>query len=610
MEYRREIDGLRAIAVLPVILFHAGVSWLRGGFLGVDVFFVLSGYLITSLILSELERDQFDLLQFYERRARRILPALFVVMAVSSVIACRWILPDELKNFGQSLVATTLLSNNVLLAMTSGYWSLAAEFKPLVHTWSLGVEEQYYALVPLLLMLGWRYFRRLLPAVIVVLGVVSFLAAGHGVFRDPDRCFYLLPTRAWEIAVGSALAFPVLSPARRIRHSQAVEVLGILGLLLISGACLLPLDGRSLPRHWLLLPVLGAVLVIQFATRETIAGRLLGSRPLVGLGLISYSAYLWHQPLFAFARVYSISEPDLRLMLFLALGSLALAWLTWWVVERPFRRQGVVRQSWVWSAAGVGSAVFVGVGLHLHTSYGLLDRFYKGASVSISEVDKNRYNERVFALKKGAFTRDQRLKVLIVGNSFARDFVNMTTESFDLRQVEIIYRNDLGDCIVPFRTEAAGLLYRTADVIVFASGKYRGDCISGNLKFARESGKDLFYAGTKQFGYNLNWLNRLEPERRANQFNPVLQEVMTQEGALEMAVPPEHFIPLMAPVLRNGRIPVTDEAGRLLSVDRSHLTRHGASFLGARVLRSTRFGERLRSAPPGGDQSPTSPVTP
>lgn len=157
MDYRREIDGLRAIAVVPVILFHAGFETFSGGFVGVDVFFVISGYLITTIIFSELQQGNFSIVNFYERRARRIMPALFIVMGASLVTAYFTLMPDEFKNFGQSLVATSLFLNNILLAMTSGYWDLASEFKPLLHTWSLGVEEQYYFLFPITLLLAWKF---------------------------------------------------------------------------------------------------------------------------------------------------------------------------------------------------------------------------------------------------------------------------------------------------------------------------------------------------------------------------------------------------------------------------------------------------------------------
>ena len=180
MNYRREIDGLRALAVLPVIFFHAGFDYFSGGFVGVDIFFVISGYLITSIILIQIKKGTFSISDFYERRARRILPVLFFIMMISLSFGYIWMMPDEFKNFGQSLVATSLFSNNILLAITTGYWDLTSEFKPLLHTWSLGVEEQYYVLFPFLLVFSWKYFRGKEVTIIASITALSFLLANWG----------------------------------------------------------------------------------------------------------------------------------------------------------------------------------------------------------------------------------------------------------------------------------------------------------------------------------------------------------------------------------------------------------------------------------------------
>ncbi|MEL7482464.1 MAG: acyltransferase, partial [Pseudomonadota bacterium] len=203
MIYRKEIDGLRSVAVLPVVLFHAGISAFSGGFIGVDIFFVISGYLITGIILPELEKGEFSLLKFYERRARRILPALSAVVLACIPVAWLYMLPDPLENFGQSMLATMLSLNNVLLTMTSGYWDLASEFKPLIHTWSLAVEEQFYVVFPLLLMLLYPLLKyRAIGAVWVI--VIASFAASIFLVRDyPTSTFYLLHTRAWELGVGA-----------------------------------------------------------------------------------------------------------------------------------------------------------------------------------------------------------------------------------------------------------------------------------------------------------------------------------------------------------------------------------------------------------------------
>ncbi len=202
MHYRREIDGLRALAVVPVIAFHAGIGWFSGGFVGVDVFFVISGYLITSIILAEQAKGQFSLVRFYERRARRILPALLLVVAVCIPVAWVLLLPNDYFDFSESLVAVAAFASNILFHLRSGYFEADAELKPLLHTWSLGVEEQFYLLFPLLLMGLARFGFRAMVAVLAAIGVTSFVAAEWGSVHDPNGAFFLLPFRAWELVVG------------------------------------------------------------------------------------------------------------------------------------------------------------------------------------------------------------------------------------------------------------------------------------------------------------------------------------------------------------------------------------------------------------------------
>lgn len=367
MDYRAEIDGLRAVAVLPVIMFHAGVTAFSGGFVGVDVFFVISGYLITTIIAGEIEDGRFSIQRFYERRARRILPALFLVMLVCIPFAWAWMLPEQLKNFAQSIVAVNLFASNVLFWKESGYFEPAADDKPLLHTWSLAVEEQYYVFFPLALLLLWRFGRNPTFALIVVGAAVSFALSEWLWQKDPQAAFYLIPTRAWELFAGSICA--LLLHHRRPVHNNW---LAGAGLLLIVGSFVAYDAATPFPGTFALAPVLGTTLIILFAARETIVGRLLSTRVLVVIGLMSYSAYLWHQPLFAFARLRTIYAPTLWLMLALAAASLGLAYLSWRFVEQPFRRSkpGRWRQAAFVGGALAASSAFVGFGLFGHLTDG------------------------------------------------------------------------------------------------------------------------------------------------------------------------------------------------------------------------------------------------
>jgi peptidoglycan/LPS O-acetylase OafA/YrhL len=372
LTYRHEIDGLRAVAVIPVILFHAGFTIFSGGYVGVDVFFVISGYLITSIVISELQDGNFSIARFYERRARRILPALFFVILCCLPFAWMWMLPAELKAFSQSIVAVVFFASNILFWREEGYFAPSAELKPLLHTWSLAVEEQYYLLFPVFLLLTWRFGLSRVFWMIAATAAFSLLLSEWGWRYAPGANFYLAPTRAWELLAGSMCAFWL-----SVRAPRTSNTLSLAGLALILFAIFQFDDTTPFPSIYALAPVAGAALIILFGGTGTWTARLLSTRGFVGIGLVSYSAYLWHQPLFAFARIRSIAEPAPELMTGLAALSLGLAYLSWRFVEQPFRkgRESILptRRS-VFAYSGAAAAVFVAIGVGGHLSDGAASR--------------------------------------------------------------------------------------------------------------------------------------------------------------------------------------------------------------------------------------------
>lgn len=594
IKYRREIDGLRALAVMPVILFHAGFEMFSGGFVGVDVFFVISGYLITSIILAELEQEKFSIVNFYERRARRILPALFLVMMVSLVVGYFTLLPDEFKNLGQSLVATSLFSNNMLLALTSGYWDLASEFKPLLHTWSLGVEEQYYVIVPIFLLLAWKYLKAKIPLFLTILFLGSFLFAVWFVSVSPKWAFYILLTRAWEIAIGALAAIFLRSKPQVSTHVQTSNILSFSGLVLIFLSIVVFDKTIPSPGIYLLVPTIGAVLIIIFTREGTLTYFLLGHPVSVFLGLLSYSLYLWHQSVFAYLRVYYAEEPGQLIFSTSILFIFVLAYLTWRYIETPFRDRDSVSRKFVFIFSLMGSGFFIASGLYLNKNYGIPGRVFD-SSARIEYLDKRIYNERIFDYKQDYFGDDLRTKLLIIGDSFARDFANITIETYDTSKVEIIYRNDLYECIYPYKSIIAEKLFLRADVIVFASsGLKKTVCLDTDAAYARLNRKNIFYVGTKDFGYNLNWIIRLAASDRCNKYNVVSESVINADLEMAKAVPLGNYISLLAPVLVSNAVPITDERGQLLSTDRSHLTKYGAIYFGDKAVKSTSYSEIFR----------------
>jgi peptidoglycan/LPS O-acetylase OafA/YrhL len=389
MRYRPEIDGLRALAVLPVVLFHAGLPVLPGGFVGVDIFFVISGYLITRQIVEERTAGTFRLADFWERRARRILPALFVMMAVCVPFAWAWLLPSDFRDFARSLVAATLFSSNVLFWRGSGYFDESSELQPLLHTWSLAVEEQWYLVFPLAMMALWRLGPARLAGVLIVAALGSLALSHWAALERPAAAFYLLPSRAWELLAGALLALHVgtrpaaAGPAVRWRDEAAA----------IAGLTLLVVPMFTFDRHTpfpglpALAPVAGAVLAIRFATPATRVGRLLSMPALVSIGTFSYGTYLWHQPLFAFARQWSGGEADPLLLAALAVGALALGWASLKFVERPFRDRARIGRRTVAATAASGALALCAAGVGILALGGAPGRYDAAAQALLREGD-------------------------------------------------------------------------------------------------------------------------------------------------------------------------------------------------------------------------------
>ena len=422
MQYRPEIDGLRAVAVLPVILFHAGFSVFTGGYVGVDVFFVISGYLITSLLIADLEQGNFTIARFYERRARRILPALFVVMFACLPFAYMWMSPSQLEDFSASVVTVILSLSNIFFLSQVDYFAPSAELQPLLHTWSLAIEEQYYFLFPLLLLALHRFRHRVAVIVVIFLILLSFIFSEWAWREDAERSFFFTLSRFWEIGAGTICAFMTIGRAQR-----SSNLLSTIGLALIICAVFAYNDSTPFPSFYTLVPVVGTMLVILFAAQDTWVARLLSLRGFVGIGLISYSAYLWHQPLFAFARLRSLTEPSNALMATLAVASLLLAWATWHWVEQSFRNRSnplVVTRRSVFVASGAIGATFLAVGLVGYVTNGLENRTRNGAS--LAELDMRVVvNHGLHKDCEGAFNSSENCytsiepNVLLWGDSFA-----------------------------------------------------------------------------------------------------------------------------------------------------------------------------------------------
>lgn len=378
--YRPDIDGLRALAILPVVFYHAGFDLFSGGYVGVDIFFVISGYLITSIVLKGIREKTFSFFDFWERRIRRIFPALFVVLFSSSVFAYIFLLyPRDISDFTESLLAQTFFLSNIFFMRRDSYFAEAAEISPLIHTWTLSVEEQFYILLPLALVLAFRFFSSKLLVFLSTLAVTSFAISVYLVNVSPSSMFYfpilsdlwvhtsnltagfyLLPSRAWELLVGSIIALTGLV----IKTKRWAELASVLGFFAILYSISKYDASTSFPGLSAILPVLGSAAIIVANTNvDTKIKQLLSIKPLIFIGLISYSLYLWHWPIFVFAKII-FGEITHTTNFGLIILSATLAYLSYSLIETPFRKRRLAPNKHVMVFGGIGLMLVLGLSVY------------------------------------------------------------------------------------------------------------------------------------------------------------------------------------------------------------------------------------------------------
>ena len=369
--YRPDIDGLRAVAILPVVFYHSGLGLFPGGYIGVDVFFVISGFLITGIIAREVDAGRFSILGFYERRARRILPALMVMLAFVLCAASYAFFPGDFAKLPQSALLTALFVSNIGFFLETGYFAGSAETVPLLHTWSLAVEEQFYLGFPILLILIARFMPARRTAILVAITLLSFAVAVATQASGSGFAFYLLPPRAWELFIGVLIAVGAF-PAIRLRWLR--EGVAFAGLAAIAYAALSFDKTTVFPGVNALFPVLGAAALILCAP-GTFTGRLLESGPMVGIGLISYSLYLWHWPLIVFTEYVTDTRLAGWVSVAVISASFIAALLSWRFVERPFRSTSAFDRRAVFRWTGASMALACAASLALMTTSGWPARF-------------------------------------------------------------------------------------------------------------------------------------------------------------------------------------------------------------------------------------------
>ena len=448
LNYRPEIDGLRAISVLAVIFYHLELSLyeknlFQGGFLGVDFFFVISGYLITSLILKELSlTGSFSLKNFYERRARRILPALILVMLFSIPFAWKYLLPSSLIDYSKTLLYSLgFTSNFYFYNIQSNYFDLDSKFRPFLHTWSLSVEEQFYLLFPIFLLIIYKFkkdliFKSLLILVILNLLLIHFL--GNFNFKQPYineelsfiapsflTSFYLTTGRIWEVLVGSILAYMEISKGSRTSNKVICEFFSFIGLILIFYSIFFFNDEIFHPSIFTFPAILGVALLIWFLNKDTMIAKILSNRFFVGVGLISYSLYLWHYPFIVFQKYESFSsENSLILLLLIFIASV----ISYFLIEKPFRNRKIIKLKYFLMTLVSSITILIIFCIFVIFNKGYSDRYSKIENINF-KLDNQFYQDEWdnYAAQVGSpgFTDNKKRKILIIGNSFGRDFFNL-----------------------------------------------------------------------------------------------------------------------------------------------------------------------------------------
>lgn len=440
--YRPDIDGLRALAVLPIVGFHLGYQRVSGGYVGVDIFFVISGYLIGGILLSEIRNESYSLARFYVRRFRRIVPALVVTLLLTTLAMWFVAYPRPLIDYGRSLIAATLSVSNLFFWQTAGYFDTAADTKPLLHTWSLAVEEQFYLLFPLILLLIARLGLDWMRRVILALTLGSFVLCVIGTYANPTAAFYLLPTRFWELLLG---VVAVETKVRALHSARWREALCVAGAGLVGASIFFYTPSTRFPGMAALMPCAGtAMLLVAGAHGTSFTSRLLSLRPLVFFGLISYSLYLWHWPIIVLLKEwFALAELSHPLRLAAMGASVAMAWLSWRVVERPLRSSRISGETIIWGTTA-SAVLLIGIGAWLIQAKGVPDRFNAEIAAIAAVLDNPATNEfrsgSCFITSSHSFSQFDRASclkrnparpnVLLMGDSHAAHLWSGLSRSF------------------------------------------------------------------------------------------------------------------------------------------------------------------------------------
>lgn len=579
LAFRKEINGLRAIAVIAVLLFHA--DYLPKGYLGVDIFFVISGYLITRIITQQLNEGNFSLLHFYERRIRRIVPMLLLVSIIALSIGYFTFLPDDLENLSESVIASNLFANNILLLLTRGYWDIANTYKPLVHTWSLGVEEQFYLVFPLILM-GLSKLRLSKNKTIVTLGLLVILSIASNFIAQKNTFHFYSPTsRFYQLAIGALLVF--FKPIIQLSINKAITTISFCTILLM-----LVIPHPFSPFTSSLIITFTTALFIHFYSQSLIVIAL-EQPPILFIGKISYSIYLWHQLVICYYKITVNDTITVASFVIIASLILLLSIATYYFVETPFRNRQSINTKLLVTTLCVTTCITITAATILYLK--------KGIVKNVPEIDiyvnkpNNvnaywQYNERVYKMDK-PFANNGKRKLLVIGNSYARDFVNMLLENNYADSFDISFKTSFIRPATKQRVQESDIIIAGNPIDSLSLNRF---CSTNHLDKSK-----ILVVGTKNFGANNNLLfNTLSPSDRCSARVNVVATYLKNNISIKKEIG-NNYVNLLA-LLQNEKqqVPVFTPDCKMIAQDYKHLTKYGAKYLGSLLIRDSAFKYFIR----------------
>lgn len=620
--YRKDIDGLRAIAVYSVIFFHLKIDFLsglklNGGFIGVDVFFVISGFLISSIILREVEKKKFSIKNFYNRRARRILPIFILVGFISSTFSFYLFLPGDLLEFSNSLISSIFFSSNFFFWQNTGYFFAENQLKPLIHTWSLSVEEQFYILFPIFILIGLRYFKRLITPLLLILLILSLVLADIESSNGSAGSFFLLPTRAWELIAGILCTIILKNNdyfPRLIRES-----LSLMGLTFIILSILFFEEEMSHPGFITLFPVIGTMLIIIFSNENILFYKLLGNRFLVFNGLISYSLYMWHQPIISFLS-YTGEINSLLNKIYIIFFLIIISFLSWKYIEVPARNKTIISNKIYYLISSFSIITLIIISCIGILSKGLLSKYpVKDYNLLLNE---NQYGKYVWKkssnIELKEFSNTSKKKVIIIGDSFSQDLLNSFIEDEYENEIELSWYSINFNCKKPIfdiKCLSRNLkvhddlkkLINKADVVLLSMAwgdEHLHDVdkifLEDELNFFSNK---LILVGSKQFKFinGKRWTRKdileLEESKRVNLKTETSKELINRNNQMKRNYD-QNFISLMDIFCdENFHCNLFDNNSQLLSYDGAHLTKSGAKYLGEKLREDKIIKNKLFKTP-------------